>query len=90
MADWLVLLTAAAGVSVPRAAVLAAAASYVALLLARIVLASRSSDKIWPAFFHPVMVAVWAALLVRSLYQRIVRRSVVWRGRAFDARKAGF
>jgi hypothetical protein len=85
-----VLLAAAAGVSVPRAAVLAAAASYAALLLARIVLASGSSDKIWPAFFHPVMVAVWAALLVRSLYQRIVRRSVVWRGRAFDARKAGF
>lgn len=86
----LVVLAAAAGFAVSHTALAAAIAACAALLLARVVLAAASNERIWPALFHPVMVAVWAALLVRSLYQRMVRRSVVWRGRAFDARKAGF
>jgi hypothetical protein len=36
------------------------------------------------------MAAVWAALLVRSLHRRFIRKTVLWRGRAFDARKAEF
>ncbi len=86
-----VLLAAAAcGASLPRGDVTLSAISTALLLLARLTIAARLRDPIWPAFTTPLMTAVWAALLVRSLYQRIVRRTVPWRGREFDARKAGF
>ncbi len=85
-----VLIAALAGAPVPPASALYAAVSVGLLLLARVILAVGLSERLWPALFHPVMTAVWAALLFRSLYQRIVRRSVSWRGREFDARKAGF
>ncbi len=60
------------------------------LLLARLVMSAALRDPLWPAFTTPLMTAVWAALLGRSVYQRLVRRTVAWRGREFDARKAGF
>jgi hypothetical protein len=36
------------------------------------------------------MAAVWAGIVARSLFQRFVRRRLVWRGRVFDARIARF
>ena len=43
-----------------------------------------------PPWRPALSTACGAALLGRSVYQRLVRRTVPWRGREFDARKAGF
>ena len=86
-----VLLAALCGATVPPAADVAlAGVSAGMLLLARLTMSVALGDPLWPAFTTPLMTAVWAALLGRSLYQRLVRRTVAWRGREFDARKAGF
>ncbi|MEO8430046.1 MAG: glycosyltransferase [Acidobacteriota bacterium] len=88
-----VLVLAAAAPSVlgaPPRDLLLAAAAFSGLVLARAILAALSGDRIRFAVTQPLMAAVWAALLVRSVWQRAVRRQLVWRGRAFDARKAGF
>jgi hypothetical protein len=36
------------------------------------------------------MAAVWAAITVRSLAWRFFHRRLLWRGRRYDARGAGF
>jgi hypothetical protein len=36
------------------------------------------------------MTAVWGGLIARSLYWRFVRRELRWRGRRYDAQRAGF
>jgi len=36
------------------------------------------------------MSAVWAGIIGRSFFYRIVRRRLSWRGRDFDARGARF
>jgi len=84
------LLAAAAGAGVAPGDVLRAGVSFVLLIAARAILAGALGEKLWPSVTHPLMAAVWAGLMARSLYHRVVRRSLVWRGRAFDARKAGF
>ncbi len=85
-----VLLAAAAGARIAAADVVRAAVSFSLLIGARAILAAALRDKIWLSVTHPLMAAVWAALLARSLFHRLVRRRLLWRGRAFDARKAGF
>ena len=85
-----VLLAAAAGARIAPADVARAAVSFSLLIGARAILAAALRDKIWPSLTHPLMAAVWAALVARSLFHRLVRRRLVWRGRSFDARKAGF
>lgn len=73
----------------PRDALLAAAA-FALVVAARLVAAAALRDKLWPAITHPIMAAVWGFIICRSLYQRIVRRRLTWRGREFDARIARF
>ena len=90
-----VLVVAAAATGAPASLAPAgdvrlAVLSIALLALARGILAAATGGPLWVAATQPLMAAVWAALLVRSIWHRLVRRTVVWRGRAFDARKAGF
>src|SRR5262249_52967597 len=57
-----------------------AAASLALMILARLILAVALGDPLWPSLTHPFMVAVWAGIIGRSLYYRIVRRKLSWRG----------
>lgn len=85
-----VLLFAAFGGSMPAAAVPLAALAFGLVVIARLLLASELSDPLWPALTHPIMAAVWAGILCRSLYWKLVKREVVWRGRRYDAANARF
>lgn len=85
-----VVLAALAGAPVRPADVRLAADAWAFMVLARVGLAAALRKPYWPALTQPLMAGVWAALLVRSIYRRFIRRSLVWRGREFDARKAGF
>lgn len=85
-----VLVAAGRGALVPPADLRLAAAGWALLLAARVCLAICLRKPPWAALTQPLMAAVWAGLLVRSAYRRFIRRSLVWRGREFDARKAGF
>ena len=73
----------------PRDALLAAAA-FALVVAARLFTAAALGDAAWPAITHPIMAAIWGFIICRSLYQRFIRRRLVWRGREFDARGAGF
>ena len=84
------LLAAAFSAPIPGNDVALAAASTAFLLAARLVLAAALGDPLWPSLTHPFMAAVWAGMIGRSLYYRIVRRTLSWRGREFDARAARF
>jgi len=90
LAPPVVLLLALAGVPVAPRDVALAAAGTALPMLARVILAAAVGDPIWPAVTHPIMAAVWAGIASRSLYQRMVRRRLTWRGREFDARDASF
>jgi chlorobactene glucosyltransferase len=83
------LLTLAGVRAAPRDVALAAAGTALPML-ARVLLAAAVRDPLWPALTHPIMAAVWAGIATRSLYQRVVRRRLMWRGREFDARDASF
>ncbi|HYK41315.1 MAG TPA: glycosyltransferase [Thermoanaerobaculia bacterium] len=67
-----------------------AAASWALLLAARVALAAAIREPLWTALTQPLMSLVWGGILARSAWHRYVRRSVVWRGRSFDATKADF
>ncbi|MGH9400355.1 MAG: hypothetical protein ACRD00_08290, partial [Thermoanaerobaculia bacterium] len=86
----IVLAAALFGAPVAPRDALVAAAAYALVVAARLAAASVLRDKLWPAVTHPIMAAIWAFIFARSLYQRIVRRRLVWRGREFDARSARF
>jgi len=83
-----VLVAAAAGAPIPTSDVRLAAALYVSSILVRAVLARTLGDPVWTAATHPIMAAVWAGLIGRSLFHRFIRRRLTWRGRQFDARSA--
>lgn len=85
-----VLVAAWAGASITPADVDRAALAWGVLVAARVVLAVVLRKPPWAALTQPLMAALWAGLLVRSAWRRFVRRSLVWRGREFDARDAGF
>ena len=84
-----VLAAAAAGAPVARANVGLALAVYLSSVLLRAVLAAALGEPLWPAATHPLMAAVWAGIIGRSLYWKLVRKQIVWRGRRFDAAKTG-
>lgn len=84
------LLAAASGAHVSPADVRLAAAVFAGSVLLRAVLAGALGDPLWPAPTHPIMAAVWAGLLGRSLFHRFVRKRLNWRGREYDARRARF
>jgi chlorobactene glucosyltransferase len=84
------LLVALAGVPLASRDVALAIAGTALPMLARVILAAAVRDPLWPSVTHPIMAAVWAGIASRSLYQRVVRRRLTWRGREFDARDASF
>jgi chlorobactene glucosyltransferase len=85
-----VLLGALMGWPVPAPDLWLAAAAYGAFVIPQAALALSLRYPIWPSATHPIMAAVWAGIICRSFYQRIVRRRLTWRGREFDARGARF
>ena len=93
-AAWVVpaaaLAAAALGAPLPPGDVRLAAAALALTALARAVLALRLRNPLWTSLTHPLMAAVWAAITVRSLVWRFLRRRLLWRGRRYDARGAGF
>ena len=86
----LVLCLALVGAPVSPRDTFLAAAAYALAIAARLAAAAALRDKFWPSVTHPIMAAIWAFIICRSLYHRIVRRRLVWRGREFDARAARF
>jgi chlorobactene glucosyltransferase len=88
IAPVIVLIAAAAGWPIPASDVRLAAALFVSTILVRAVLARTLGDPVWAAATHPIMAAVWAGLLGRSLFQRFIRKRLTWRGREYDARRA--
>ncbi|HTO88123.1 MAG TPA: glycosyltransferase [Thermoanaerobaculia bacterium] len=78
------------GLSLPSADVVLAAVACGLAVFSRVVLAVSYSEPLWPALTHPIMAAVWSGILLRSLFQRFVRRRLTWRGRTFAARRARF
>ena len=85
-----VALAALLGVPVPASNVALACVCVGLLLAARFALSLVTGEPLWPALTQPVMSLVWGGILFRSAWHRYVLRSVVWRGRAFDATKADF
>jgi chlorobactene glucosyltransferase len=85
-----VLLAALLGAPVNSGDLGLAAAATAMAMAARAVVALALRDPLWPCLAHPIMAAVWAGIICRSLYQRVVRRRLTWRGREFDARGARF
>jgi chlorobactene glucosyltransferase len=85
-----VLLASAAGAAIPAADLRLAAISFGLLVTTRLVLAVAIGDPLWPAWTHPILAVVWTGIIGRSLYFRIIRRRLTWRGREFDARGARF
>jgi hypothetical protein len=85
-----VLVAAAVGFSIVPGDLRLAAGGFMLLLAARVLVAAALGDPVWPALFHPLMAVVWTGMIGRSLYYRIVRRTLTWRGREFDARAARF
>jgi len=90
IAPFAVLALSAAGVAFPSRDVMLAAAVFASSILVRGVLAAALGEPLWPALAHPIMTAVWAGLMGRSLFHRFIRRRLTWRGREFDARSARF
>jgi chlorobactene glucosyltransferase len=84
------LFAAAAGAGVPQRDVALAGALFASTVALRMVLAAALRDPLWPALTHPIMAAVWAGLIGRSLYFKFIRRRLTWRGREYDARGARF
>jgi chlorobactene glucosyltransferase len=85
-----VLVGAAAGASVPSADLLLAALGLGLLVATRMALALAIGEPLWPAWTHPILAVVWTGIIGRSLYLRVIRRRLIWRGREFDARGARF
>ena len=90
IAPAVVLALAVVGAPIPPRDVALAAAVFGSSIVLRIALAAALGSPIWPAPTHPIMTAVWAGLMGRSLFQRFIRRRLTWRGREFDARRARF
>jgi chlorobactene glucosyltransferase len=90
IAPAVVLVLAAVGAAIPARDVVLAAAVFASSILVRSTLAMALGSPLWPALTHPIMTAVWAGLMGRSLFQRFIRRRLTWRGREYDARRARF
>ena len=82
LAPWIVLAAPA-----PSAAKALAAAAIGATLAGRAVVARVTRSPAWSALFHPLMIAVWTGIAMRSWWRRVVRKRFEWRGRVTDAPK---
>jgi chlorobactene glucosyltransferase len=68
-----------------------AIATVVLITLTRVVLFTSLRYSLAAAIFlHPLMLAVWAYISVRSMWYTGVRRRLLWRGRMYDARESRF
>jgi chlorobactene glucosyltransferase len=81
---------AAAGLPVSKSNVGLALAVFLSGVVLRGVLAAALRQPLWPAAAHSLMAAVWAGIIFRSFYWKLVRKTVVWRGRRYAAAKARF
>jgi chlorobactene glucosyltransferase len=86
----LVLLSALMGAPVASTDAVLATIAFATAVAARTVVALAFHGPIWPAPTHPLMAAVWTGIIGRSLYWKLVRREVRWRGRRYDAEVARF
>lgn len=89
IAPAVVLAAVAVGTPIPASDVRLAAAVFAATVALRAVMAGTLGDPIWPAATHPLMAAVWAGIIGRSLHWKFVQKKIVWRGRRYDAGKTG-
>lgn len=66
-------------------------AALMAVLAVRVILFRDLGYRLDNALFgHPLMTAVWLGVMSRSLWRVGIRRTLVWRGRGYDARTARF
>ncbi|HEX8154846.1 MAG TPA: glycosyltransferase [Thermoanaerobaculia bacterium] len=66
-------------------------ATVIAIILTRVVLFAALGYPLWAALLlHPVMIAIWTWILLRSTWFSGVRRRVTWRGRTYDASRTRF
>lgn len=84
------LAAAAAGVAVPRSDVVLSAAVLGLTAATRAAMAVYLRYPLWSALTQPLMAGVWAAITLRSLAWRFLRRRLLWRGRGYDAARARF
>jgi chlorobactene glucosyltransferase len=85
-----VLLAALAGLPVPAADVRWSVVAYGLTAATRAAMGVFLGYPFWSAFTQPLTAFVWMGITVRSLAWRFVRRELHWRGRAYDATRAGF
>lgn len=85
-----VLLAAAAGLPVDPSTVRWSALAYGLTAATRAAMGFYLGYPLWSAFTQPLTALVWMGITIRSLAWRFVRRELVWRGRAYDATRAGF
>jgi chlorobactene glucosyltransferase len=68
-----------------------AIATIVVISLTRVILFRSVGYPMWNAILlHPVMIAIWAWIFIRSAWLTGFRRQLHWRGRLYDARKTKF
>ncbi|HZI65229.1 MAG TPA: glycosyltransferase [Thermoanaerobaculia bacterium] len=89
IAPVLVLAAALAGAAVPEPDVRLAVAVFLGSVFLRGALAAALREPLWPAATHPLMAALWAGIIGRSLYWKHVRKQIVWRGRRYEAANTG-
>jgi chlorobactene glucosyltransferase len=90
IAPVVVLGAAAGGLPVPVWDLRLAWAVFLSTVALRGALALALREPLWPAATHALMAAVWAGIIGRSFYWKLVRKEVLWRGRRYDAGGAGF
>ena len=65
--------------------------SVIVLTLTRVILFIALGYRLDNALFgHPLMIAVWFVIMVRSTWYTGIRRQLMWRGRTYDARRTKF
>lgn len=68
-----------------------AIATVVLITMTRLILfASLRYSLASAIFLHPVMLAVWGVITLRSMWYTGVRRELLWRGRTYDAAESRF
>lgn len=66
-------------------------ASVIVLTLTRVILFAALGYRIDNALLgHPLMLAVWFVIMIRSTWLTGIRRQLLWRGRTYDARRTKF
>ena len=72
------------GAAVSTGGALALPALQVSLILGTRVITSRAGkDPMWSVPLHPVMIAVWAGALARSMVLARTGREIEWKGRKY-------